>query len=98
MQKTKRKMKSKERTRPLFRRKDEEGDKVRRKSGIGGWGGMIFIGLWPLFAAQPYSTAKKKKNCKDKNFSSFSRAITAFVLAALAVEATDPIGSVSCSG
>ena len=41
---------------------------------------------------------KKKKNCKDKNFSSFSRAITAFVLAALSVEATDPIGSVSCSG
>lgn len=61
---------------------------------------MIFIGLWPLFAAQPYSTAKKKKKKKlqDKNFSSFSRAITAFVLVALAVEATDPIGSVSCSG
>lgn len=59
---------------------------------------MIFIGLWPLFAAQPYSTAKKKKIAKIKNFSSFSRAITAFVLAALAIEATDPIGSVSCSG
>lgn len=71
MQKTKRKMKSKERTRPLFRRKDEEGDKVRRKSGIGGWGGMIFIGLWPLFAAQPYSTAKKKKIAKIKIFHRF---------------------------
>jgi hypothetical protein len=69
MQKTKRKMKSKERTRPLFRRrKDEEGDKVRRKRGIGGWGGMIFIGLWPLFAAQPHSAARKKKLKRQKIF------------------------------
>jgi hypothetical protein len=49
-----------------------------------------------FFAAQPCS--EEKKIAKIKNFSSLSRAKTAFALVAMAVEATNPIGSVSTSG